>query len=73
MGLDGDVCGGHQLMDRALVGYAVQFLALGIGEHTFERQFDVQCIFAELLFTGVVFDLDRDACQRDVFLLRVEL
>ena len=60
-------------MHRALVGHIVQFLALGVGQHALEGQFDVQGIFAFQLFAGVVFDFDRDPGQRDLLSLRIEL
>ena len=59
---DADVGGGHQLVDRATVGHAVKLVALGVGEHTFECQFDVEGIFTFLLFAVVTFDFDGDTC-----------
>ena len=50
MGFDAHLGAGHQLVYRAAVGHAVQLVALGVGEHALEGQFDVQGIFAFLLF-----------------------
>ncbi|MNF98414.1 hypothetical protein D3C84_812710 [compost metagenome] len=51
----------------------MQFVALGVGEHALEGQFDVQGVFAFLLLAVVALDLYANAGQRDAFLLRVEL
>ncbi|MNC47650.1 hypothetical protein D3C75_967210 [compost metagenome] len=51
----------------------MQLVALGVGEYALEGEFDVQGVLPRLLLAVVVFDLDRDAGQRDTFLLGVQL
>ncbi|MNE21927.1 hypothetical protein D3C80_1151100 [compost metagenome] len=60
-------------MDRAAIGHAVQFIALGVGEYALEGQFDVQRVLAFLFQAVVALDLDADTGQRDVFLPGIQL
>ena len=59
-------------MYRALIGHAMQFIALGVGEYALEGQLDVELVFTLLLLSAVVGDLHGHAGQRDIFFLRVE-
>lgn len=69
MRFDADVSGGHQFMNRAFIRNAMQFLSLGVRQYALECELDVQLVLALLLFLGIVFYLDGDAREGNVFLL----